>query len=72
MKMSPKGYKLIVKKKCQVQNVLLPDTPGIKTTISVAWWSKMALFQNLHIRRKKAGYEKATRLKLGMTSSYIM
>lgn len=53
MKMSLKGYKLIVKKKMQVQNSLLPDTPGIKTIISGAWWSKAALFQTLHVTHKK-------------------
>ena len=37
----------------QVRNLLLPDTPGIKTIISVAWWSKAALFQTLHITHKK-------------------
>lgn len=48
--MSLKGYKLIVKKKMQAQNLLLPDTPGIKTIVSVAWWSKTALFQTLRIK----------------------
>lgn len=70
--MSLKGYKLIVKKKMQVQNFLLPETPGIKTIISVAWWSKTAFFQTLHITHKKVGYEKATGLEQGMVSGYIM
>lgn len=56
----------------QVQNVLLPDTPGIKAIISVVWWSKTAFFQTLHITHKRAGYEKATGLELGMLSGYIM
>ena len=37
----------------------------------MAWWSKTAFFQTLHITHKRAGYEKATRLELGMISGYI-
>lgn len=56
----------------QVQSLLLPDTPGIKTIISAAWWSKTALFQTLHIAHKRAGYEKAMGQEPGMTPRYMM
>ena len=49
----------------QVRNLLLLDTPGIKTIISGAWWSKAALFQTLHITHKKGwlwkGHKSETR-----------
>ena len=71
MKMSLKGYKLIVKKKCKSKICYYLTHLELKP--SFLWHGgQRRLYFKLYTKHiKRAGYEKATRLKLGMTSSYI-